>query len=224
MNRALIGQFCKFIGAVCIFAVLILVGVLLSGPSESERKLQRITCINNLKQIGIAFRLWEGDHGDQFPFNVSTNAGGTMELCAVGKDGFDSHAALHLRVMSNELTVPKILVCPQDRSRKPATDFSSLQATNVSYHFYSGTNITETNPQTVLAICPIHGNLLFCDGTVREEKKEPEPGTLDRLSDRFQYDNKLQARLACTSVILAAGLGLLLLGGCLKVKAGKAEK
>jgi hypothetical protein len=121
---------------------LIPVVFLLSGSSESERKLQRITCINNLKQIGIAFRIWEGDHGDQYPFNVSTNAGGTWELCAADKDGFDGNAFLYLRTMTNELTVQRLMICPQDPSKKAATNWASLQAENISYRFRSGTNVS----------------------------------------------------------------------------------
>jgi hypothetical protein len=29
---------------------------------QNRPKAQEINCINNLKQIGIGFRLWEGDH------------------------------------------------------------------------------------------------------------------------------------------------------------------
>ena len=133
---------------------------------------QRINCVSNLKMIGIAFRMWEGDHGNQYPFNVSTNAGGTMELCAADKDGFDRNAYLYLRTMTNdELTIPPLLlICPQDRSKKAATNLTSLQAENITYRFRSGPNVTETNENEVLAICPIDGNTLYCDGHVEKGK------------------------------------------------------
>jgi len=223
MNRTFIGTFLKFIGVVCIFAALILVVALLSGSFRSERKAQRINCVSNLKQIGIAFRLWEGDHGDQYPFNVSTNSGGTMEWCAVDKNGFDSNAIFHLKAMAGELTSPKILVCPQDKSKKPAPDFTSLGPANISYRFRSGTNITETNATEILAVCPIHGNLLFCDGSVKAVKGSPPPGILDELNDRLRYDEKFQVRLASDCVILAAGLGLFLLGRLLRGKSDQTE-
>lgn len=124
-------------------------------------------CITQLKQIGLAFRMWALDNGDHYPFNVSTRSGGTMELCAPGKDGFEERAAVHFQVMSNELASPKILVCPADTSRHPAADFRNLQTANVSYFVRSGTNIDETNPEEVLAKCPIHGHLCRCDGSVQ---------------------------------------------------------
>ena len=57
-----------------------------------------------------------------------------------------------------------VLLCAKT---KPALDFLSLQPANVSYQVYSGTNVSETNPQEVLAVCPIHNNVLLCDGSVQ---------------------------------------------------------
>lgn len=39
----------------------------------------------------------------------------------------------YLRVMSNELASPKVLVCPADKGRKMATNFWSLRDINISY-------------------------------------------------------------------------------------------
>jgi prepilin-type processing-associated H-X9-DG protein len=212
MNRTFIGTLLKLAGTVGLVAAVIF---LLSGPAKPERRWQRINCVSNLKQIGIGFRLWQGDHGDQYPFNLSTNAGGAMEWSAVDTDGFDGNAYLYLRTMTDELTTPKLLICPQDRSKRTATNWANLRTENISYRFHSGTNY----PQAVLAVCPIHGNLLFCDGSVKEVKAAPPPGILDELNDRVQHDQKFQIRLATTSVIMAAGLGLFLVGGLLARKA-----
>jgi hypothetical protein len=59
--------------------------------------------VTNLKQVGLAFRVWAVDHDDQYPFNLSTNAGGSRELCRIGQDGFDENAACHLRLLAQEL-------------------------------------------------------------------------------------------------------------------------
>jgi hypothetical protein len=139
---------------------------------RAESPATRITCVNNLKQIGLTFRLWAIDHHDQFPFNVGTNAGGTREFCVVGNDGFDRSAALHFQVMSNELNTPRLLVCPEDRSKKAATNFACLEARNVTYRIRSGANLNEAaTPREALIVCPVDGNILYCDGTVKEAKK-----------------------------------------------------
>jgi hypothetical protein len=141
--------------------------VLLPALDRAKAKAQDISCDSNMKQIGLAFRTWAIDHDGNFPFNVSTNNGGTLELCLPGSDGFDRNAAFHFRVMSNELSTPYILVCPADTKRQRARNFLSLQPANVTYQVYSGPSLSETNPDQVLAVCPICHNVLLCDGSAQ---------------------------------------------------------
>jgi hypothetical protein len=154
-----------------VIPLVILPAMLLPALSQAKSRAQSVNCANNMKMIGLSFRTWAIDNNDNFPFNVSTNNGGTLELSALGNDGFDRNAAFHFRVMSNELSTPKILVCPADTKRQPALDFQSLQPANVSYQVRSGTNVSEVSPDQVLAVCPIHNNVLRCDGSVQRERK-----------------------------------------------------
>ncbi len=104
---------------------------------------QPINCIANLKQIGIAFRLWEGDNNDKFPMAVSVTNGGAMELVAAG------NVAACFQVMSNELCTPKILLCPEDTRRTYATNFSTgFSDANISY--FVNPDAAETYPQMIL--------------------------------------------------------------------------
>ena len=151
-----------------------------NGCPESARKFLRDldpgviesrACIDNLKQIGLALRLWAMDHDGDFPFNAATNRGGTKEICSPSSDGFDRNAFVHFMVMSNELKTPKLLVCPGDSSKHPAGDFRSLQADNVTYQMRSGANISEIHPLDVVVRCPIHGHVVECDGAVMSPKQ-----------------------------------------------------
>ena len=131
------------VGLLVIIAVLaILAAMLLPALASAKRKARRIQCVNNLKQDGLAFRLWEGDNGDKYPMAVSTNKGGTMEYAE------DGNAFRHFQVMSNELSTPKILVCPAD-DRTPAANFAKLKNKNVSYFVGLDAEI-ETRPQMLL--------------------------------------------------------------------------
>jgi hypothetical protein len=141
-----------------------------SRRMHCEAKARSPDCMNNLMQIGLAFRTFAIDNDSRFPFNLSTNFGGTLELCTRASDGFDSNAVIHFQVASNELSTPRILVCPKDRFKKPATGFSLLTADNVTYRLRTGTNITERGPKQVLAVCPIDGNKLYSDGSVMDSK------------------------------------------------------
>jgi hypothetical protein len=156
-------------------SLLVTIGMILMfipALSTAKDRAESITCVNNMKQIGLAARIWSGDNKDKYPFNVSTNNGGTLEFCGLGSDGFDTNAAMHLLVMSNELSNPRILVCPSDHSKTSCFNFPALRQWNVSYLLRTGTNIDESNPTQVLAICPIHGHILLCDGSVQQGKKK----------------------------------------------------
>jgi hypothetical protein len=149
---------------ICLGALTLLVVVVGCKRSDEgqadERSAQQVTCVNNLKQIGLAFRIWEGDHGDKDPFDVSTNAGGVMEL-VIPKDGLRQNGYLIFKCMSNELNVPGIAVCPQDRAKHTAKDWASFSESNVSYIFPTTSN--------VMAVCPVDGNILYMDASVMEK-------------------------------------------------------
>jgi prepilin-type processing-associated H-X9-DG protein len=131
-----------FIELLVILAVVaILAALLLPALAKAKAKAQRINCVNNLKQDGLAFRMWSDDNGDKYPPRVSTTKGGSMEYVAGG------NAFRHFLCMSNELSTPKILACPSD-TRKPAQNFSGLKNANVSY--FVGVDARETMPQMFL--------------------------------------------------------------------------
>ncbi len=111
----------------------------------------RIGCVNNLKNLGLAFRIWSTDHGDRFPMEVSQRNGGTLEL------GYNRIVAEHpfvpvyasFRALSNELSTPLILVCPAD-TRRAATNFAALRSnSNVSY--FLGWGAARATPAMMLA-------------------------------------------------------------------------
>ncbi len=159
------------LAAPAVPAVAVASAMLLPALSNAKAKAQSIQCMNNMKQQGVALRMWAMDNNDQFPFNVGTGKGGTMELCDRNDDGFDRNSYRHFQVMSNELSTPKILVCPGEPKRQPATDFQLLRADNVSYQVRSGTTVNETNPNEVLIYCPVHHHVGRADGSVQQGAK-----------------------------------------------------
>jgi prepilin-type processing-associated H-X9-DG protein len=137
-NRAL-----TKIEVVVIVAVLaILAALFLPALAAAKRKSSRINCMGNLKQVGVAFRMWEGDNGDKYPMAVSVTNGGAMELVATG------NVVACFQAMSNELSTPKILHCPEDTHRLWATNFSTLKNSNISY--FISADAVETYPQMIL--------------------------------------------------------------------------
>ena len=126
-----------------IAAVALLMALLLPPLAVSNRKSARVGCVNNLKQIGIAFRLWEQDNGDRYPMQVILTNSETMNLVTNG------NAYLLWQTMSNELSTPKILHCPNDAKRTNAVSFSQgFSDANISYFF--SLDATEMYPQMIL--------------------------------------------------------------------------
>ncbi len=148
-----------------VYTLLILV-LLLPVVGNSRMHSQLTVCNSHMKQIGLALRVWGVDHEGHFPFNVSTNAGGTRELCQTGPNGFDSNAPAHLALIGNELGSPDVLVCPLDTSKQAARNFAGLKPENLSYLLRTGPDVTDTNLEEILLKCPLHGTLLRCDGSV----------------------------------------------------------
>lgn len=111
---------------VVIAVIAILAAMILPALAKAKTKAKSINCINNLKQCGLAFKIWAGDHDDKYPMGVSTTQDGTMEFTN-GADTFR-----HFQTMSNELSTPKILICPMD-DRTAATRFSRMSNNNISY-------------------------------------------------------------------------------------------
>jgi hypothetical protein len=68
------------LGVVAILAVLS--AMLLPALAKAKSKAQRISSVNNLKQIGLAVRVWSGDNGDRFPasFEEMKNELGTDKV------------------------------------------------------------------------------------------------------------------------------------------------
>ncbi|HEY5234117.1 MAG TPA: prepilin-type N-terminal cleavage/methylation domain-containing protein [Verrucomicrobiae bacterium] len=150
---------------VVIAIIAILAAMLLPALAAAKKKAQKINCVNNLKEIGLAFHEWEGDNEDHYPMAVSSTAGGAQEyVSSAGVASVKLNPGMAFMVMSNELSTPKILYCTSDNYHTggPATIWTyqavlgavtappvaQSGAGNISY-FING-DATETDPQAII--------------------------------------------------------------------------
>jgi prepilin-type processing-associated H-X9-DG protein len=139
------------LGAMTVFEVmvvlacfLILVAIVLQILVPVNRGTQRINCVSNLRQINIAFRIWEGDNLNQYPMTVSVTNGGAKELMETG------NLTACLQLASNEMTTTKIFVCADDPARTFATNWNDLNRSHVSY-FLGADASSDTNSEMIFS-------------------------------------------------------------------------
>ena len=130
---------------VVIAIIAILAGLLLPALARAKAKANRASCINNIKQVGLGFRIWSNDNQERFPWGVLVTDGGAAPPGAANAGILDQY-----RVASNELNSPKILVCPSDSQKTRVSTWNLFDGPDKLSYFVS-TNADETKPQTILS-------------------------------------------------------------------------
>ena len=111
---------------VVIAIIALLAGLYLPALHKAKAKGNQIRCLSNLRQLGLAFRMFADDNNSQYPMQVARAAGGTKEFVEQGETW------QHFLLLSNYLSTPKLLVCPADR-QAVITNWTQMTNTSISY-------------------------------------------------------------------------------------------
>lgn len=130
----------------CLFVLL--VAWLIPALGKAERKAARISCISNLKGIGLAFRIWANDNNDLYPTSPD-HKDGTLR-----KEVLEGGVFRVFQTVYSNMGIPTFqVICPSDQ-RLPdtngySTNWNLIKNTNVSY--FASLDAADSKPNMLLA-------------------------------------------------------------------------
>src|SRR5512138_2666727 len=101
---------------VVIAIIGILASMLLPALAKAKGKALRIGCVSNLRQMGLALRMWSEDNESRFPWRLPVASGGSQGEIEAWKS---------FALIQSEISTPKVFKCPSDGSRDKANDWSA---------------------------------------------------------------------------------------------------
>jgi prepilin-type N-terminal cleavage/methylation domain-containing protein len=114
---------------VVIAIAALLAALLFPGIQRSTARVQDLSCLSQLKQIGVASIIFAGEWGD-FPAATMPNT-----------NRFLSPLQPLLPIIANA----RIFICPTETERKPSPDMGSLNRSNTSYFVSYSARMDEPN-------------------------------------------------------------------------------
>jgi type II secretory pathway pseudopilin PulG len=147
INRRTAFTLVEVIVMIVIIALLALF-YLPTVTTHSHVPARRINCMNNLKQIGTAYRLWANDNGDVWPSQQTVASHGWADYLTNANLG--PMCWTNYAIMADDLgQEPRLVLCSSDE-RQAASSFTN-QFNNLNVSYFVGVSANDLYPQSIAA-------------------------------------------------------------------------
>ncbi|MCI0746331.1 MAG: type II secretion system GspH family protein [Verrucomicrobia subdivision 3 bacterium] len=124
----------------CVTCFALVLAVLAPVLTRYASRSDRVACLSNLRQIGVAYSHFGLEHGDLPPWRISTRDGGNLDYLPSSLPGLSSKHVSYVQfsILSNSLDTPRYLADPGDVPwpwRLNPAEFWSTNAQGGLYHF-----------------------------------------------------------------------------------------
>ncbi len=111
---------------VVVAIIAVLASLLLPGISRSKEQARMMTCVNNLRQLGIAMKLYVDDHAFRYPPNQVVDADQLTKTVRATLGGYDPvpselpcYATAKRRPLYDYVKPSNLFRCPLDKGQEP---------------------------------------------------------------------------------------------------------
>ena len=123
--------FTRLEAAAVLAALGLLALLVLPALANNRERSSRVVCVNNLRLAGQGFEQWGTEHSGRLPWRTPWCEGGTMPPNVIGSAcsgsplwvGVNQNSWFQWSWVSNELSSPKVLACPTDVQKRPASSW-----------------------------------------------------------------------------------------------------
>jgi len=172
---------------VVIAIIGILAALLLPVLSSAKARARNANCLNNLRQVGLAFRLYLDANNDVLPqrfYGVPNSAGVPL--------GYDELLLPHLGLQSRSNLTTKLFICQSQRE----TDYPTEPGYGMNWFYDNSRARTVSHPADTILVAETRGPAGI--GSHRADRNGISPGELDperhgRRANYLFFDNHVAA-------------------------------